>query len=123
MSTANQSLGEIGHLFRFDVYLCLKDQAGVRVPLAKLQKIRREIVRKFHGITHTTIVGDPVYTGFWKPPGNRKAVSDVNTIYTVLAPRTEDSVQFFVRHKAEWRDDLNYEELLITVQSLEALSD
>jgi hypothetical protein len=123
MDAPYQSLGKIGQILRFDVYLCLKDKDGVRVPFAKLQKIRREIVKTFHGITHTTIVGNPIYTGLWKQSGARKPVQDHNTIYTVLTPRTEDSYEFFLKRKEGWRTDLKYDELLITVYDLEALPD
>jgi len=123
MSSSNQSLGSRGFLYRSDIYLSLKDKNGIRVPYSKLQNIRRKIARRFGGITHTTIIGTPIYTGFWKSPKARKLVQDENTIYTTLTSRDDDAYGFFDKYKKEWLVDLNYEELLITVQHVEALPD
>jgi len=108
-------------LYRFDVYLSLQDKAGQRIDPSKLFEIRNEIIDTFGGVTTTSIVGNPVYHGFWRSPKTREIASDWNTIFTVLVPQDEKSIRFFLDRKEQWRKSLDYEALLITVHQIQVI--
>lgn len=108
-------------LYRFDVFIPLTDIKGGRVDPSKIIAIRSELVDKFGGLTMTTIIGNPVYDGFWKSPTTGKIAQDKNSIFTILVPQIPENVQFFMDKKAKWREFLNYEELLITVHEIQVI--
>ncbi|MGB9236853.1 MAG: hypothetical protein WCC04_20785 [Terriglobales bacterium] len=107
--------------YRFEIYLCLADRVGKPVDLDKLNDLKNEIVAHFGGLTMTSIFGNPVYDGFWKSPKSRKVARDKNSIFTVLAPQSEDSISFFLSRREKWEVSLNYEKLLITAHELQVL--
>lgn len=69
----------------------------------------------------TSIFGNPVYDGFWKSPKSRKVAHDKNSLFTVLAPQSEDTIQYFLSRREKWEASLNFEKLLITVHELQVL--
>jgi hypothetical protein len=108
-------------LYRFDIYVCLADRYGSPVQHNKLYELRNEIVGRFGGLTMTSVFGNPVYEGFWKSAKSRKVARDKNSIFTVLAPQSDESIEFFSSKRKEWEASLNYEKLLITVHELQVL--
>ncbi len=69
----------------------------------------------------TSFWGNPVYDGFWKSPKTKHIVKDKTSIFTVFVPQEQDSRDFFVSKKKKWQQDLNYEELLITIHQIQYL--
>ncbi len=108
-------------LYRFDIYLPLRDKDGRRIEPSKFLGIKNEIVREFGGLTMTSIWGNPVYDGFWRSSKTQRVVKDKNSIFTVLVPQSEDSIGFFLSRKEPWRTGLHYEELLITCYELQTV--
>ena len=109
------------HLYRFDIYICLADRYGIQVPPEKVLTVRNAIVDQFGGLTMTSTFGNPVYDGFWKSSTTRKVVRDKNSIFTVLAPQSEETRDYFLKKRKQWQRLLNYERLLITVHELQVL--
>jgi hypothetical protein len=70
----------------------LKDKEQKSLDPRRFLPIRKEILRKFHGLTMTSIAGNPVYRGFWKSPDTKTIIEDVNSIFTVLTPRTDENI-------------------------------
>ncbi len=108
-------------LYRIEVFISLNDEQGQPVELRKIRKIADEIINKFGGLTMTTLTGNPIYDGFWRSPASGKIAQDKNSIFTILAPQTDDTINFFTKQKEKWRKDLNYEAILITLQQLQIL--
>lgn len=108
-------------MYRFDVWLPLNDKKGAKIDRRKFIEFEGELYDKFKGLTRTPIVGSPVYEGFWEDPETQSPARDVNTIYTVLTSRDDDSYQFFVSNKPRWSDAFNQTKILITVHAVEAL--
>ncbi len=109
------------YLYRFDIYVSLADRAGVPIDYAKLNSLKNEIIQRFGGLTMTSIFGNPIYDGFWKSPKSRKVARDKNSIFTVLAPRSDATINYFIERRGDWEASLNYEKLLITVHELQTL--
>lgn len=109
------------YLYRFEIYISLKDRNGRGIQPVKLNSIKNQILKKFGGLTRTSLWGNPVYEGFWKQSPKSDPVYDKNSIFTVLAPQTSDSVDFFMSKKEIWRRKLNYTKLLITFHELRTL--
>ena len=80
-----------------------------------------QIIKKFGGLTLTSIFGNPVYEGYWKSPRTREIVKDENSIFTVLTPKSQQSINFFLDQKQEWQTGLNYEDLLIVVNEVQTI--
>jgi hypothetical protein len=109
------------YLYRFDVWVSLNDQNGTKVDRTKFLALEWELYSKFGGLTCTPIVGTPVYDGYWKDPDTGKLMRDLNTVYTVLTPRTHSSYSYFEKSKQKWQDDFNQKAILITVLQIEVL--
>ena len=62
-----------------------------------------------------------MYDRFWLSPKSREVARDKNSVFTVLAPQTDDTMNYFLSRRAQWQASLNYESLLITVHELQAL--
>jgi hypothetical protein len=69
----------------------------------------------------TSIFGNPIYDGFWISAKSKQVVRDKNSIFTVLAPQSEATREYFMAKREEWEKLLNYEKLLITVHELQIL--
>jgi hypothetical protein len=108
-------------LYRFDIYVSLGDRTGKPVDRAKIRGLKNEILEEFGGLTMTSTFGNPVYDGFWLSPKSREVARDKNSVFTVLAPQTDDTMNYFLSRRAKWQASLNYESLLITVHELQAL--
>lgn len=108
-------------LYQFQIYLPLKDKKVQPTNLHKLFALRDQITKKFGGLTMTSIFGNPVYEGFWKSPQTKEIVKDENSIFTVLTPKDKESIDFFLNQKQVWQTELNYEDLLIVVNEVQAL--
>jgi hypothetical protein len=108
-------------VYRFEIYICLRDRFGNQVEAAKIRQVKDQILRRFGGLTMTSIFGNPIYDGFWKSPKSKEVVRDKNSIFTVLAPQSEETREYFVAKRKEWQKLLNYEKLLITVHELQIL--
>ena len=108
-------------LYCFEIYFPLKDKDGQSINPQKFDEIAEEIVKKFGGLTMTSIWGNPVYDGFWKSPKTKKVVKDKNSIFTILTPQNQQSRNFFLQKKKIWEKALNYEELLITVHEIQTI--
>ena len=108
-------------MYKFDIYLSLGDRSGRPVERNKILAIKNEILGRFGGLTMTSTFGNPVYDGFWTSPESRRVAHDKNSIFTVLAPQSEDTLNFFIGRHKKWETFLNYEKLLITVHELQVL--
>jgi hypothetical protein len=109
------------YLYRFDLYLPLKDKNKQPISPRKMLAVKDEIVDRFGGLTMTSIWGNPIYDGFWKPTRSGRIEKDKNSIFTVLAPQNAQTMNFFLRKKNVWRRNLNHKEILITVHEIQAL--
>ena len=108
-------------LYCIQMYLPVKDRNGYPVDTKKFNQVAKQIVRKFGGLTMTSFWGNPVYDGFWKSPKTRSIVKDKNSIFTVLVPESQESRDFFLHKKKKWEQNLNYEQLLITIHQIQYL--
>jgi len=108
-------------LYQFQIYLPLKDKEGLPTNLNKLFGLVDQIIKKFGGLTMTSIFGNPVYEGYWKSPRTKEIAKDVNSIFTVLTPKNQGSVNFFLNQKQKWQTELNYEDLLIVVNEVQTI--
>ena len=108
-------------LYCIQMYLPVKDRNGYPVDTKKFNQVAKQIVRKFGGLTMTSFWGNPVYDGFWRSPKTRRIVKDKNSIFTVLVPESQKSREFFLHKKKKWEQNLNYEELLITIHQIQYL--
>lgn len=108
-------------LYRVDIYLPVKDNAGELVSPAKFRRIKNQILAQFGGLTITSMWGNPTYTGFWRSPETGVLYQDKNTIFTVLAPQSDKTVTFFMRQKEQWKSELEQEEILLTLFELQTL--
>ena len=109
------------YLYRFDVWVSLNDRNGEKVDRSKFHALEWQLYNEFGGLTCTPIVGTPVYEGFWKDPETGKLMRDLNTVYTVFAPKTHASYSYFEKNKQKWQGDFNQKQLLITVSQVEVL--
>jgi hypothetical protein len=107
--------------YRFDIYVCLCDRLGNPVENGKFRKVKNQILERFGGLTMTSIFGNPIYDGFWISAKSKQVVRDKNSIFTVLAPQSEETREYFMAKREEWEKLLNYEKLLITVHELQIL--
>lgn len=103
------------------MYLPLKDRNGYPIDTNKFNQVAEQIVDKFGGLTMTSFWGNPVFDGFWKSPRTKRTVKNKNSIFTVLVPQNQKSRDYFLHKKTQWQQDLNYEELLITIHEIESL--
>ena len=108
-------------LYCFEVYLPLFYNDGQIIEPEKFARIKEEILNQFGGITMTSLFGNPIYDGFWTEPETGHVHRDKNAVFTVLTPRTEESINFFLNKKAEWVSQLAQQELLVTVQEVQTL--
>ena len=108
-------------LYRFDIYLPIKDNSGFLIPPNKFRKIKNQMIKKFGGLKITSMWGNPTYSGFWRSPETNILYQDKNSIFTVFAPQTEESINFFIGKKEVWKNELQQEELLITIHELQTL--
>ncbi len=111
----------VDFLYCIQMYLPVKDRNGCPVDTKIFDQVADQIVKRFGGITMTSFWGNPVYDGFWKSPETKRIVRDKTSIFTVLVPENPESREFFLHNKKKWEQDLNYEELLITVHQIQYL--
>lgn len=108
-------------VYRFDVWVSLNDKHGKKVDRMKFLILESELYDKFGGLTCTPIVGTPIYEGFWKDPETEEQMRDMNTIYTVLGPRTAACYEYFAESRTRWQTHFNQKSILITAYQVEVL--
>jgi hypothetical protein len=109
------------YVYRFDVWVSLNDRLGVKIAPSEFLELEEQLYGKFKGLTCTPIVGNPIYEGYWEDEDTGRKMRDMNVIYTVLAPRTPDSYEFFSENKPRWTAQFNQKSVLITVYQVETV--
>lgn len=98
---------------KIDVILPAFYNNGRKVEDSKLLQTRKELAKRFGGCSYLRKT-----QGTWIDPSDNKEYDDVNSIFFVIAPKTQATLDFLKEYKEILKTRFSQKEIMITYQDI-----
>lgn len=101
---------------RIDIILPVFYNNGRKIEDSKLLQTRKELAKRFGGCSFLR-----KSYGTWIDPSDHKEYNDVNSIFFVIAPKTQATLDFLSEYKEVLKSRFDQKDIMITYQDINRL--